>query len=359
MATLSEISDSFIDTAKRLGFDIKPQEGLISSFFEGDFNQSAATQYIIPALASDKDERIQRIGVTARCFRRADLGKIGYSNFHLLFFEMGMVGILGYMEDSDLRGAFSQILKFSFEWFHKVLGLDKSRFLYTVCREAEVLGEYFPEDRDSIESLKKLGVQEDQILPISGRANFMYSKGMNRPAGYSIELLYQINKSFVEIASANICRHISQENRLVPAKNVACGNAFGFERIQCVVNSNDSIFEAEFLAPLTNFFRSLFPSGTEFLLCKEKVRLVIELIRSVIFIIAEGQPIDKSGRGQILKNLLKQLYSELDFLYLAHRYEHIVDQAVSVVCKSYENRHPFLKQKEKQIKESLQAWNRV
>lgn len=354
MIALDEIIKSFLNKSKKYGFDIKPSEGLISPYFEGDFNQSAATQFIVPILISDKEEVIQRISIVERCLRRSDLRKVSLSDFHLLFFEMGVIGILGNLKQSLLQEEFKGILNFSIEWFVKNLGLDKSKLLFTVCREAKINGEFFPKDRVSIDSLMKVGIKKSQIQPLKGRSNILLSRGNNRPVGYSVEILYRQGKRYIELASANICTQILKDNKLISTKNVACGSAFGFERIFSIVNGYDSIFELEIYQEIIKYIRDYFRSNREYELVSERIYMICELIRSIAFIIEEGQIIDKSGRGQFLKQLIKRLGSEMDYLNLP--IDLVLENSIKKICSFYENRHPLLMTHYKEIAKKVKSW---
>jgi alanyl-tRNA synthetase len=357
MGKLSEIINSFKETAENFNFEIKQAGGLISPYFKGEFNLSAGHQYVLPILTSSKEEILNRIAITERCFRRMDLGRIGYSKYHLLLFEMGVVGLLGHMNQYSLRDALSYILDFSLEWLCNKLGLKKARFLFTVCKEADAFGQYFPEDKISIEALRMKDISDEQVISIRGRRNFLYSEGINRPAGYSIEIFYHLNGDFIEIASINIYSHIIKNGKLSPTVNIACGNGFGFERILCVLNSNKSIFETEIFTPIIDFLKAFFPGEKEYLLSKEKIYLVAELMRSISFIFAEGQTLDKSGRGKILKRMINQLFSEINFLSLP--IDQVISQTISILSKAYGDRYNFLAQKEELIKKNILTFTKI
>jgi len=355
MYTLTEIINSFKDTAKKLNFEARPAGGLISPYFEGEFNLSAGHQYVIPILTSQENVDLQRISIIEKCFRRTDFGRVGCSNFHLLLFEMGVIGLLGRLTaDNSIKYVINKVLEFTFKWLHEELSLIKSEFLYTICKEADVFGEKFLEDKISLECLRKYGVPDKQILPVKGRRNFLYSEGLNRPAGYSIEVFYKSNDIFTEIASINIYTRIFKDGSLIPTTNIACGNGFGLERLLCVLNSNKSIFDTEIFSSLLNYFTNFFIDEKEILLSKDKINLIMELLRSSTFIIGEGQCIDNSGRGKILKYLLKQMFSEIHYLHLP--IQQVINQAITIICKTYESRYPGLEEKEEIIKEVILSY---
>lgn len=342
---LDDIIESFFSLATGYGFDMKTRGSLISSYFENDFNLSAGHQYVIPMLTSSQKVESQRIVINEPCFRRIDISKIGYSPYHLLLFEMGVVGLLGYTlkKDEWLR----EILKFSFEWLRN-LGIETNGLIFSISAGAKILGKTFKKDSDSYTVLKSLKVSDRNILWTRGRRNFIYSKGDNRPAGYGIEIFCYTNNNFVEIGSLNIYTDIYKNGYFHPTLNTAIGAGFGFERLSYVINHYNNVFQIETFSKLMEIMRQYLEREIDFELVKQRLFRVAELLKAIVFIINDGQLPDHSSRGKILKKLVKNFFSET--IYIGIPAKEIVMKGVCSLLEIYSKRYQEIKSKEDLIK---------
>jgi alanyl-tRNA synthetase len=345
MKTLDEIIVSFFDSATAEGFDMKPRGSLLSPYFQNEFNLSAAHQYVVPILSSLKELAPQKIVINEPCFRRIDIEKIGYSPYHLLLFEMGVIGILGYTPKKSewLR----EILKFSVEWLRN-LGFKTDELIFTISAGARILWKTFKKDNDSYAVLKSLGVSDENILWTKGRRNFIYSVGDNRPAGYGIEIFCYTNDTFVEIGSLNIYSGIYKNGSFHETLNTAIGAGFGFERLSYIINHYDNVFQIEIFSRFMEIVREYFEREIDFTLIKQRLCTIGELLKVLVFVISDGQLPDQSSRGKILKKLAKNFFSEI--IYLGLPPEEIVMKGVRSFLEIYSKRYREIKSKEDLIK---------
>jgi len=335
---LIELIKSFLDFTKGFGFEEKPAGSLLSPLFEGEFNLSAGHQYVLPVITSDEVySKPEKIAIVEPCFRRIDLGKIGYSPCHLLLFEMGVFGTLGYRDSA--RVSLSEMIGVFLNWFEEI-GLRRNDLEFTVSKGAEILGTIFPADEETLEVLKEHGLGRANIIQTKGRRNFIYSKGENRPAGYSIEIFYSKSKSYIEIGSVNIYTHLYKKGRLSRTKNQALGGGVGFERVYYVVNGLDSVFEIPLYYSFIKTVKRYFAVGAEFELILPRVYLIAELIKSICFLIAEGQRCDRTRRGRVMKSLVNKLISEVDYLGMDR--VDIVQSGVESFADYYKGSYPEL-----------------
>ena len=345
--TVGSVIKSFFMYAAESGFVSKKRSSLISPFFKNDFNLSAGHQYVVPVLGSKERVYPQKIVINEPCFRRIDLQKIGYSPFHLLLFEMGVVALIGFSQ--DIREWVEEVLRFTIKWLNEQ-SLDCSKLIFTICQQANVLGKKFGADKVSYNALKKLGCSEENIVWTSGRRNFIYSQGENRPAGYSIEIFYRSDEYFVEVASLNIYTHMFKGNSLTRTVNVAVGGGFGFERITYVKNSYRNVFQIDIFSGFMNLVRKYFLEN-EFLLIQPRLFRIGEILKALVFIISDGQLPDRSGRGKILKRLAKSMFSEIQYLGLPA--EEIVERGICEFGKVYRERYPQILEKYGLIKDVI------
>lgn len=348
--TSNEIINNFFSEAKVWGAEKKPRSSLVSPYFKDDFNLSAGHQYVIPILKSNNPKNKIKISINEPCFRRVDLKTVGYSISHLLLFEMGVFGVFGAIKHSD--EILFEIFEFAINWLNN-LGIKKSELIFTISSGANVLDLFFEKDTKSQKLLRKVGIENSQILLTKGRRNFIFSQGENRPAGYSIEIFYKCNESFVEIASINIYSHIFKDGTLIKCENLAYGCGFGFDRINFIINNLSNVFETDNFQPFNNFMKSLVDKKATYNIFKNRFNLIGELIKSLMFTISDGQIPEKSPRGKIQRKLLKSVLSEFDYLDL--KKDVVLTKIVNTFVESFSTRYPELKEKETFILEVLSS----
>jgi len=335
---LIELIKSFLDFTNGFGFEEKPAGSLLSPLFDGEFNLSAGHEYVLPVITSDEVySKPKKIAVVEPCFRRIDLGKVGYSPGHLLLFEMGVFGTLGYGDSA--RVSLSEMIGVFLNWFEEI-GLRRNDLKFTVSKGAEILGTVFPADEETVEVLKEHGLGSANIIPTTGRRNFIYSKGENRQAGYSLEIFHSTSKSYIEIGSVNIYTHLYKKGRLARTKNRALGGGVGFERVYYVINGLDSVFEIPLYCSFIETVKRYFAVGAEFELILPRLYLIAELIKSTCLLAAAGQRCDLTRRGRVMKSLVNKLFSEADYLGIDK--EEVVVNGVAIFGDYYKVRYPNL-----------------
>lgn len=330
--TQQDVINSFFSFTKERGYEKKERSNLISPYFNNEFNLSAGHQYVIPILRSEKEEPIVKIAINEICIRRIDLEKLGVSNYHLLMFEMGVLGVFGYVE--DLRTTLSTVLHDVID-FIKMLGFDMDKIYFSVSDGATILHHKYPADDLSYQELCNQGIKDTNIIKTKGRQNFIFSNGVGRPAGNSIEIFYKKENSFIEIASINVYKYLFYEGKLHPMLNHAIGGGFGFDRITYLLNNRNQVFE---IPPFTTFADSLKPmfrNEIEFLLNKERIYRIIELIKTLVFIEKDGQLPNDTPHGKIMKSFINKLKSEINYLELNEK--EVVKLGRSVVENHYSN----------------------
>jgi alanyl-tRNA synthetase len=313
--SFDDILSIFFSTASKNGFIEKERQKLISSHFHDEFNLSAGHQYLKPILKSEKKEPIDRMVINEPCLRRMDIERIMSSSLHLLLFEMGVFGVFGYIE--DMQDEETVVIATLLEFLEKA-GIDQNKLTFTTSLGAKINGQVFIEDSISSQILLNQGIGEDKIIKTHGRQNFIYSKGDERPSGYSVEVFYNhSDNNFIEIASINIYKYLYQNGILIPSiANTALGCGIGFERVLSIINNGDSIFD---LDPFNSFIKSckiLFENSKIHYLVIKRLAVIMELIKALSFIIFDGKTPDNTPQGKIMKSFLRKLNSEISYLDL-------------------------------------------
>jgi len=334
---ISLLINSFSEITQNAGFSPRSRTGLVSNFFPTEFNLSAGHQYVIPALTAKHLVDSQDISIKELCFRRVDLTRVGYSLSHLLLFEMGVFGSFGGTgEDIDRQVKLLILMK---KWLSSI-GIPSDSLIFSISGGALIQGvEYLPDDI-SLRSLMSIGVVESNIFQTRGRRNFLFSQGQNRPAGYSIEVFVRNKNGIVEIASLNKYFLIFSNGKLHPSVNKAYGIGFGFERICYIMEGVGSIFEIPLFQSLISPLSNRINNNIEFSQAKPRIYLIVELVRSLFFTLADGQTIDNSPRGRIQKHMLRTLMAEINYMDLEPLT--IINEISNLVIDNYAERYPHI-----------------
>ncbi|MCL2645576.1 MAG: alanine--tRNA ligase-related protein [Phycisphaerales bacterium] len=334
MITQQEIINRFFSFTSKRGYCKKERSNLVSPYFDNEFNLSAGHQYVLPILKNPEKEELVKIAINEICIRRIDLEKLGASACHLLTFEMGVMGIFGYID--DLKPTLSTLLQDMLDLL-VFFGFSMDDIYFSVCDGVTVLHKKYPADTLSYELLLEKGVKDSHLVKTKGRQNFIFSNGEERPAGNSIEIYYKRNSTYTEIASVNVYKYLFSDGKLHPMTNQAIGGGFGFDRIPYLLNGCNSVFDIPPFSTFAERIASCFASEIEFELNRDKIYRMIELIKTLLFIENDGQLPDSTPHGKIMKGFLNKLNSEIGYLGLEQK--KIFDLGVSSVREHYSTRY--------------------
>ena len=313
MIAQQEIINKFFLFTSERGYDRKERSNLISPYFENEFNLSAGHQYVLPILCNYEKEELIKIAINESCIRRIDLEKLGTSAHHLLMFEMGVMGLFGYID--NLKKTLSTIIQDMLDII-VFFGFDLNNIYFSVSDGAIVLHKHYPADILSYEVLIEKGIKESHLIKTKGRQNFIFSNGIGRPAGNSIEIFCKKNNTYTEIASVNVYKYLFAGGTLNTMTNQAIGGGFGFDRITYLLNGRTTIFDIPPFSTFATEIKPLFRNEMEFQLNKDRLYRIIELIKVLLFIKNDGPPPSSSPHEKIMKGFLNKLKSEIGYLEL-------------------------------------------
>ncbi|MER0444042.1 alanine--tRNA ligase-related protein [Streptomyces sp. Edi4] len=235
-----------------------------------------------------------------RCLRTTDLDEVGDTT-HLTVFEM-----LGTWSLGDYDG--SQ----SIAWGHDLLvdgfGVDPKLLHATV----------FGGDQDAGPDTASLRTWEERGVPVelTTRENW-WSNGPSGPCGPDSEIFIWTgdtpprstptgDERWVEVWNHVMMRYRRGEDGALgplPRPNVDTG--LGLERLAAVLQGKRSVFEIDLFEPWMRTVPSLWP------LEEPPLRLVVDHVRSAIVVIGDGVPPSNTGRGYVLRRLIRRVLTTL------------------------------------------------
>lgn len=277
MFTKEQFKFEFINILKENGFsDVIESFDLITPFFVDEFNLSAGHQFVLTAL-HDKERRPEmNQAIIQWCIRKDDITRVGYTNRHLSSFEMAVFGKFGYI--TSRKESLFNLLKVFIDLMRRV-SIDTDKLVFTISEGAQILDTYLPYDKDSYDVLKSLGLRDEQIVVTKGRQNFVFSNGQDRASGYNIEIFYEKDGDYIEIASSNLYEYVLNEEHLTKTINSGIGVGIGIERLLMIINGYNSIYDVLNIDKIK--YELLLGGEVQYNIAESKVIRIEELAKTI------------------------------------------------------------------------------
>ena len=248
----------------------------------------------------------KRVATCQKCIRTGDIENVGKTARHGTFFEM-----LGNFSFGDYFK--KESIAWTWEFLTEVVGLDPDRLYPSVYLEDDEAWEIWNQD---------IGIPADRIFRFGKEDNF-WEHGSG-PCGPCSEVYYDRGPEYgcgkpdctvgcdcdryMEIWNNVFTQFDNDGNNNyteLEQKNIDTG--MGLERLACVVQGVDSMFDVDTICALRDHVCRL--AGVEY--GKEEkadvsIRVITDHIRSVTFMISDGILPSNSGRGYVLRRLLRR-----------------------------------------------------
>jgi alanyl-tRNA synthetase len=299
------IRELFLAFFEERGHRRVPSSPLIPPPESGLLLTNAGMNQFIPYFLGRETPPFRRAVTAQKVFRAVDIELVGTDARHLCLFEM-----LGNFSFGDYFKAES--CAWGLELVTEGYGIDRERLWVTV----------YETDDEAMGIWQDLGFPTDRIVRRGKADNYWWTHApgpagpcseiyVDRGAKYGPEGGPAVDEErFMEIwnlvfmqeevdGEANVLRPL-------PAKNIDTGSSL--ERVATVLQQADSIFETDLFAPLVQRVESL--SGKHYGADERddvSIRIVSEHARAASFLVADGVQPSNSGRGYILRRLLRRV----------------------------------------------------
>lgn len=291
-----------------------------------------------------------RMTTCQKCIRTGDVENVGYTARHATFFEM-----LGNFSFGDYFK--HESIAWGWEFVTEVLELPIDKLWATV----------YLEDDEAYDIWKdEVGVPEDRIVRL-GKADNFWEIGTG-PCGPCSEIYYDMGEKFScgldDCAPGCECdRYLEFWNHVftqfdrqadgsyqpLAKKNIDTG--MGLERIACIMQGVDSIFEID---TINHILRAVCAKSGKDYGVDEKtdisIRIITDHIRAVSFLVSDGVMPNNEGRGYVLRKLLRRAARHGKLLGIEGNFlVNLVDEVIKVSGDAY----PELIQREEYIKKII------
>ncbi len=248
-----------------------------------------------------------RVTTCQKCIRTNDIENVGQTARHLTFFEM-----LGNFSFGDYFKP--DATKWAWEFVTKVLGMPEDRLYVSIYEEDDEAGRIWTED---------VGVAPDHVFKMGREDNFWEIGTGSGPCGPCSEIYFDRGEKyacgpdchpgcdcdrFVEFWNLVFTQYNNDGHghyTELAHKNIDTG--MGLERIACIMQEVDSLFEVDTMVAITNAVSDL---------CGVKVgashktdvslRIITDHIRSTVMLVCDGVIPSNEGRGYVLRRLIRR-----------------------------------------------------
>ncbi|MEK7673878.1 MAG: alanine--tRNA ligase-related protein [Patescibacteria group bacterium] len=305
MIQSEEVRKLFFDFFAKRGHKVIPSSSLIPENDVSVLLTTAGMQQFKKYFTGENDAMVdfgtQRICSIQKCFRTTDISEIG-DETHLTFFEMlGNFSFNGNQDEPKNYGTDGYFKKSSIYWakefFEETLGL---KIDYPSIFKGE---RGIPVDNESYKIWKELGIGDDLIKKFGRKDNFWGPTGDEGPCGPTTEIY--VNN--VEVWNIVFNEYYQDKNgKLEKLKFHGVDTGIGFERLISVINNTPTIFETDLFEGLKN--KLLDKSNN---ISERDLRIILDHLRSSVFLISDGVYPSNLERGYILRRILRRLVLKL------------------------------------------------
>ena len=355
--TGDELRQSFLSFFAERGHAIIPSAPLVPENDPTALFMSAGMQPLVPYLLGEAHPQGRRLTNVQKCLRTDDIEEVGDVS-HNTFFEM-----LGFWSLGDYWKADS--LRWTLEWFTRVLGLDQERISVTVFAGDEDA----PRDDEAAQVWLSLGIPQERIYYLPKKDNWWGPAGKTGPCGPDSELFYDTGRpkhgpdcqpgcgcgKYIEIGN-NVFMQYNKtaEGAYEPLAQRNIDVGLGLERILCMLNGVEDVYTTDLFTPIVQRIRSLRPEQRQLALAPEEeqrqTRIIADHLRAATFIIADGVTPSNVEQGYICRRLIRRAVRSGHELGLPNNFTAQVGQAV---LERYGSIYPELAQRRETILSEL------
>ncbi|NMA65636.1 MAG: alanine--tRNA ligase [Clostridiaceae bacterium] len=292
----------------------------------------------------------KRITTCQKCIRTPDIENVGKTSRHGTFFEM-----LGNFSFGDYFK--KEAIAWAWEFMTKVLEIPEEKLSVSVYEEDDEAYDIWHKD---------IGLAENKIFRMGKEDNF-WEHGVG-PCGPCSEIYYDHGEDkgcgkpdcqpgcecdrFVEVWNNVFTQFDRQEDgtyKELKNKNIDTG--MGLERLACVMQGVDNIFEVDAIRAILDHVCRI--AGKEY--GKEykndvSIRVITDHTRSVTMMVSDGILPSNEGRGYVLRRLLRRAARHGRLLGIDRPF---LTEIADTVISCFKGAYPNLEEKEDYIKKVI------
>ena len=291
-----------------------------------------------------------RATTSQKCIRTNDIENVGRTARHHTFFEM-----LGNFSFGDYFK--EQAIAWAWELSTQIYGLPPARIVPSV----------FEEDDEAFEIWRdRIGIAENRIIRMGEKDNF-WKSGITGPCGPCSELYYDFHPElgdenidleddsrFIEFYNLVFMQYNRDaEGNLTPLENKNIDTGLGLERMAQILQQVPNNYETDLILPIIETAANL--AGINYQQADEKTKTSLKVIgdhvRAVVHMIADGVIAKNTGRGYILRRLIRRVVRMGRSIGIKGNFiNRVAETAISLSAAAY----PNVREREEYIKGQLE-----
>ena len=294
----------------------------------------------------------KRMATCQKCMRTGDIENVGKTARHATFFEM-----LGNFSFGDYFK--KEAIEWAWEFTTKELGLNEEELWVTV----------YEEDDEAFEIWENhIKVPKEKIVRLGKDDNFWEIGTGTGPCGPCSEIYIDRGKGFGcddpnckpgcdcdrflefwNLVFTQFDKDESGNYNLLPNPNIDTG--MGLERIACIMQGVESIFDIDTMKNLINKVAHM--SNQEYGKDNKKdisMRVIADHARAVTFLISDGVIPSNEGRGYVIRRLIRRAIRHGKLLGMEDMF---LWKLVDTVVENYKDAYEELTEKQEYIEKIL------
>ena len=343
---LNELREMFLSFFESKGHLRLPSFSLVPQNDKSILLINAGMTPMKPWFTGEEEPPRHRVCTCQKCIRTGDIENIGKTARHGTYFEM-----LGNFSFGDYFK--HEAIAWSWEFLTEVVGLEPDRLYPSI---------YLNDDEAFDIWNKEVGIPAERIFRFGKEDNF-WEHGSG-PCGPCSEIYYDRGPEYgcgkpgctvgcdcdryIEIWN-NVFSQFDNDGHgnytELKQKNIDTG--MGLERLACVCQNVDSLFDVDTVMNITHKVSEL--TGAHYGETEKRdvsLRVITDHIRSATFMICDGILPSNEGRGYVLRRLLRRAARHGKLLGVNDPFLY---QVVDTVIHENEGQYPDLREKQTYI----------
>lgn len=349
--TSTEIRNMWLDFFSKKGHLVIPSASLIPKDDDSLLWINAGVTPLKKYFDGREVPECRRMTNIQKCIRTNDIENVGVTKRHQTFFEMmGNFSVGDYFRNEAIEYAFELLT--SDEYF----AIPKEKLYVTI----------YPTDEESYKKWIEVGLDKDHIIkleenfweigegPCGPDSEIFYDRGIEYdPEGNALELFKagEDNERYIEIWNNVFSQYNSKKDKKreeyeeLPSKNIDTGA--GLERWCCVFQNVDSNYDTDLFSDTMKHLEEmtgLLYSG------QMAFKVIADHVRTLTFSLSDGANFENTGRGYVLRRLLRRSVRFGKKIGLKDNFMYIL---VDDVCTSMGESYPEIIENKEMIKEKI------
>ena len=333
---LNEIRSKFLNFFESKGHLVQPSYSLVPHNDKSLLLINAGMAPLKNYFSGTEIPPSKRMTTCQKCVRTGDIENVGVTARHATLFEM-----LGNFSFGDYFK--EETLKWGWEFVTEHLNIPQDKIWVSVYLEDDEAFEIWE---------KEIGIPKERIVRLGKEDNF-WEIGTGA-CGPCSEIHFDRGEEYgcdnPDCKPGCDCdrylefwNHVfsqfnkDEEGNYNPLENKNIDTGMGLERIACIMQGVDTIFDVDTIKHILNAVEKMTNSnyGKEYKVDKS-IRIITDHIRSVSFLVADGVLPSNEGRGYVLRRLLRRAARNGKLLGMKEPFLYkLVDEVIAVSGEAY------------------------